>query len=72
VNDPSPAELFEALAALCREYPDWRLGQMVANVAGWADQELWDVEDPQLVAPARAHLDSRARPEAGTWGLSTR
>jgi hypothetical protein len=29
----------------CREYPDWRLGRLVANVAGWAEQELWDVED---------------------------
>jgi hypothetical protein len=65
------AELFEALAALCLEYPDWRFGQLVANVAGWADQELWDVEDAQLLAAARAHLDSRVRREAGAPGFGT-
>jgi hypothetical protein len=28
----------------------------VANVAGWADQEIRDVEDEQLLDAARAHL----------------
>jgi hypothetical protein len=64
VNNPSRAELLDALAALCREYPDWRLGQLVANVAGWADRELWDIEDEQLLAAARAHLEARTRREA--------
>jgi hypothetical protein len=49
--------LFEALAELCRRYPNWRFGQLVSNVAGWADVDLWDVEDGQLLAAARAHLD---------------
>jgi len=35
---------------------DWRFGQLIANVAGWADQEIWDVEDQQLLAAARLHL----------------
>jgi hypothetical protein len=54
------AELLEALAELCRQYPDWRLGQLVANVAGWADQDVWDVEDEQLLKAARLHLDQSA------------
>jgi len=32
------------------------LGQLIANVAGWADQEIWDVEDEQLLAAAELHL----------------
>jgi hypothetical protein len=52
-------ELFEALAELCRRYPAWRLGQLIANVSGWADQEVWDVEDEQLLATAQAHLRER-------------
>jgi hypothetical protein len=28
----------------------------VANVSGWADQEIWDVEDEQLLEAARLHL----------------
>ena len=54
------AALFEALAELCRQYPNWRFGQLVSNVSGWADVEAWDVEDEQLVAAARAHLDDVA------------
>ncbi|MBL8800177.1 MAG: hypothetical protein JNM56_40215 [Planctomycetia bacterium] len=49
-------ELFAALAELARRYPHWRVGQLVANVAGWADAEVWDAEDGQLLAAARAHL----------------
>jgi hypothetical protein len=50
------AELLAALEQLCERYPHWRFGQLVANVAGWVDQEIWDVEDRQLLAAARLHL----------------
>ena len=50
------AELLATIAELSRRYPDWRLGQLVANVAGWADQEVWDIEDEHLLEAARAHL----------------
>lgn len=35
MNNPQRAELLAAIAELCEKYPDWRLGQVVANVAGW-------------------------------------
>jgi hypothetical protein len=54
------AELMEAIAELQRRYPAWRLGQLIVNVAGWADQEVWDVEDEQLLAAARLHLQQLA------------
>jgi hypothetical protein len=50
------AEVFAALAELARHYPHWRVGQLVANVAGWADAEVWDAEDEQLLSAAREHL----------------
>ena len=50
------AELLATIAELLRRYPDWRLGQLVANVAGWADQEVWDIEDEHLLEAARVHL----------------
>lgn len=53
-------ELLKVIAELCNRYPHWRLGQLVANVAGWADQEIWDVEDPQLIEAARSHLEHSA------------
>ena len=49
-------DLLAALAELSQRYPDWRLGQLVANVAGWADQEIWDVEDEQLLEALQLHL----------------
>jgi hypothetical protein len=63
MNDPR-VELLEAVAALQRRYPDWRLGQLIANVTGWADQEIWDIEDDQLLAAAQAHLRHREAEEA--------
>ncbi|MGL4552832.1 MAG: hypothetical protein ACRC33_16775 [Gemmataceae bacterium] len=49
-------ELFQALAALARRYPEWRFGQLIANLADWADVPAWDIEDEQLVSVARSHL----------------
>ena len=55
--EPDPrAEVWAALAELSRRYPDWRLGQLVANVADWADQGVWDVEDADLLRVAHRHL----------------
>lgn len=51
------SELIAALSELARRYPHWRLGQLVGNIAGWADQELWELQDEEFLAAARAHLD---------------
>ena len=42
-------ELLNALEELWGKYPHWRFGQLVCNVAGWADVNPWDVEDQQLL-----------------------
>jgi hypothetical protein len=49
-------QLLDAMTQLSSRYPNWRFGQLVANVAGWVDVELWDVEDEQLLSAARSHL----------------
>ena len=64
MNSQERADLLATIAELSQRYPDWRLGQLVANVAGWADQEIWDVEDEQLLAAARSHL-SQLTPREG-------
>jgi hypothetical protein len=46
-------ELLHALEELWRKYPHWRFGQLVCNVAGWADANPWDVEDQQLLEEIR-------------------
>jgi hypothetical protein len=71
MNSQPRAELLTAIAELCGRYPNWRLGQLIANVAGWADQEIWDVEDEQLLQAARSHLQQLApsEPAASSSGV---
>jgi hypothetical protein len=68
MNSQERAELLATIAELSQRYPDWRLGQLVANVAGWADQEIWNVEDEQLLEAAREHLQQLARVPATPIG----
>jgi hypothetical protein len=60
MNSQQRTELLAAIAELCARYPNWRVGQLVANVAGWADRDVWDVEDEQLLEAARSHLQQHA------------
>jgi hypothetical protein len=66
------ADLLAVIAALCQRYPHWRFGQLVANVAGWADQEIWDVEDDQLLEAARLHLEQLTLPAPAAPGPTSR
>ena len=49
--------LLQAIAHLRQIFPEWRFGQLVANLsmaAGCSQAEaLWDVEDDQLLAAAQ-------------------
>jgi hypothetical protein len=70
-NEPQ-AKLLASLAELCQRYPNWRFGQLVANVAGWADQEIWDVEDEELLAAAQSHLQQLAPAEVASTSRTNR
>ena len=72
MNNLQRADLLATVAELCERYPDWRLGQLVANVAGWADQEIWDIEDEQLLKAARLHIKQLAPSEATLSGRTSR
>ena len=52
--------LLTALADLGQRYPDWRLGQMLANLATTAGRldagAVWDLEDDEALAAARELL----------------
>lgn len=66
MSDHQRTELLSAIEALSRKYPDWRLGQLIANVADWADQDVWDIEDEQLLAAAQSHLQQCAPSQGNT------
>ncbi len=59
-------ELIEAVAELRALFPDWRFGQLVANLALSAgrDGAIWDVEDDQLLDAARRLIDRNRVREA--------
>ena len=54
-------QLLKALAELRTLFPDWRMGQLVANLtqaAGCdADGAIWEIEDDQLLAAARRLIE---------------
>ena len=60
-------ELLGVLSELRVLFPDWRLGQLVANLALAAGREgaVWEVEDEELLAAAR-RLIERNRTRQGT------
>lgn len=60
---PLRSDLMVLVNELSERYPHWRLGQLLSNIAGWADVNLWDVEDDQLFAAAKTHLDHLAARE---------
>jgi hypothetical protein len=54
-------ELMDALSELRLLFPDWRMGQLVANLAmaaGATDANaIWEVEDDRLLTAARRLID---------------
>lgn len=62
MNNQQRTTLLAALTELSQRYPDWRFGQLLANVAGWADREIWDVEDDELLSAVQLHLKQAAAP----------
>jgi hypothetical protein len=57
-------QLHQALAELHAIFPDWRFGQMLANVATAAGATeagaIWDLEDQQLLAAARRLIEQNS------------
>jgi hypothetical protein len=63
---PVRKEILQLLEQMSERYPEWRLGQMIANVALWAKQPtdpqdagIWEVEDEELLAALKGHLARR-------------
>ena len=75
---PVREELLHLLEELSNRYPDWRFGQLVANVSYWAREPraeaIWDVEDEELLKGIKAHLsrlEARAGQQLGDGALSS-
>lgn len=57
-------ELMGAITELKSLFPDWRLGQLIANLILTAGQDsegaIWDVEDDQLLRAAQKLIEQNA------------
>lgn len=64
MNSTTHDELLQAIAELRATFPDWRFGQLVANLTTAAGATepgaIWDVEDEQLLAAARRLVERNA------------
>jgi hypothetical protein len=71
MNAVAGAELLEAIAELRTLFPEWRFGQLVANLtmaAGHLDSgAIWDVDDAAMLTAARRLIETnRDRRVVGT------
>jgi hypothetical protein len=62
-NDPVRTDLLKALAELSELHPEWRLGQMLANLttaAGHTEEgAIWELDDRDALAAARRLIERR-------------
>ncbi len=63
MTDSVRHDVLQALGELSVEFPEWRLGQMIANLAvvarGATTEAIWDVEDEELLAAIQSQLEKR-------------
>ena len=56
-------QVLSGLEELSTGYPDWRFGQMIANLAlvarGPENESIWDMEDDELLAAIRWQIEQR-------------
>ena len=68
-------ELLQAIAELGVLFPDWRFGQLVANLANAARgpnaEAVWDSEDDELLAAAQRLIENnRDRMQVPAGGVT--
>jgi hypothetical protein len=55
--------LATVIEGLSKLHPEWRIGQLVANVASWAKgpatEAVWDVTDEEFLQAAEAYLSHK-------------
>lgn len=65
MTDPIRQEVLKALAELSELAPDFRFGQMVANLSYMAVaptvEAVWDMEDHELLAAIRQRIEDLSR-----------
>lgn len=62
MSEATARRVATVIEELSRLHPDWRVGQLVANVATWAKgptvEAVWDVEDEEFIRAAEEHIQA--------------
>ena len=54
MRDPNRIDdVLRQVRRMWKMYPEMRLGQLICNLADWAGQHVWDIEDDALVDEAK-------------------
>lgn len=65
-------DVLRVLSELVEHCPEVRFGQLIANLAciarGPTPESVWDMEDDELLAAAKSHLQDYERRHAGVTG----
>ena len=74
MTNPLRQDILRALGELSEAFPDWRLGQMIANLAvtarGATTEAIWDMEDDELLALGGEYFDLYSLQTRTEQGLS--
>ncbi len=67
MRDPNRiTEVLEQIEKIWRLHPDWRLGQLLSNLAAWnnptAREAVWDIEDDVLITEIQKHITQSKHP----------
>jgi hypothetical protein len=68
-NSELKQDILRVLSELVEHCPDVRFGQLIANLAtiarGPTPEAIWDMEDDELLAATKSHLEDYTRRHAG-------
>ncbi len=68
-NSELKREVLQVLSELIEHCPDVRLGQLIVNLSciarGPTPEAVWDMEDDELLAAAKSHLEDYQHRHAG-------
>ena len=61
--NPQRAQLLKVIAELSEAFPEWRMGQLISNLATSAGKlesgAVWDLEDDEAITAAQRLLERR-------------
>lgn len=68
-NTELKREILDVLAELVEQCPDVRFGQLIVNLSciarGPTPEAVWDMEDDELLAATKSHLEDYLRRHPG-------